>query len=97
MLNYSNWKFSCLHYWESMNSCPAIFAQPFMKLDECLPGSNFTLIWSSCAAYKKRLFPTREYENDLSTDYHRMGSGPHNEASLELSVLAESLTFPCYT
>lgn len=43
------------------------------------------------------LFPTREYENDLSTDYHRMGSPPHNEASLEFSVLAESLIFPCYT
>lgn len=55
MLNYSNWKFSCLNYWKSMNSCPAIFAQPFMKLGECLPGSNFTLIWSSYAAYIKWL------------------------------------------
>lgn len=86
MLNYNNWKSSCLNYWKSMNSCPAILAQPFMKLGECLPGSSFTLICSSYAVYKITrcldiLFPGRGYENDLSTQYHRMGSLPHNEAS----------------
>lgn len=72
-----------------MNSCPAIFAQTFMKLCECLPDSNFALIYFSYAVYKMTgcldiLFPGKEYENDLSTEYQRMSSLSHereNEAS----------------
>lgn len=64
-----------------MNSCPGYF---FSNIHEA--GSNFTLIYFSYAVYKMTryldiLFLGKEYENDLSTEYQRMDSLSHSEAS----------------